>query len=102
MPETPARQHDSLPKGGTPTDAKTAEAKRQLAAAFAGLKALAEIIRQAGEVPSGVLYARLMSKVTFEDYTRLVETLKRTGLVTETRGHLLRWNEPQADTKGRS
>lgn len=67
----------------------------QLESAFQALKAFAEIIRHAGEVPSGELYARLMGKVTLDDYTRLVETLKRTGLVTETPGHLLRWVEPK-------
>ena len=71
------------------------EDRRQLEAAIQALKALAEIIRHAGEVPSGELYARLMHKVTLEDYTRLIETLKRTGLVTETPGHLLRWAGPK-------
>ena len=71
------------------------ETRRQLEAAIQALKALAEIIRHAGEVPSGELYARLMGRVTLDDYTRLVETLKRAGLVTETPGHLLRWTGPK-------
>jgi len=77
------------------TGPSNTEPRDQLEAAFQVLKALAEIIRQAGEVPSGELYARLMGKVTLEDYTRLIATLKRTGLVTETPGHLLRWTGPK-------
>jgi hypothetical protein len=77
------------------TGPSNTELRDQLESAFQALKALAEIIRHAGEVPSGELYARLMGKVTLDDYTRLVGTLKRTGLVTETPGHLLRWVEPQ-------
>lgn len=77
-----------------PTDNKS-ETRHQLEAAIQALKALAEIIRHAGEVPSGELYARLMGKLTLEDYTRLIRTLKRTGLVTETPGHLLRWVGPK-------
>lgn len=73
----------------------TEEACRHLKAAFQGLQALADIIRHSGEVPSGELYARLMGKVTLDDYTRLIQTLKRTGLVTETPGHLLRWTGPK-------
>jgi hypothetical protein len=76
------------------TDNKS-ETRRQLESAFQALRALAEIIRHADEVPSGELYARLMGRVTLEDYTRLIETLKRTGLVTETPGHLLRWTGPK-------
>ena len=74
---------------------QNSNARRELELAIRALKVLAEIIRHAGEVPSGELYARLMHKVTLEDYTRLIETLKRTGLVTETPGHLLRWSGPK-------
>jgi uncharacterized protein YutE (UPF0331/DUF86 family) len=85
----------------TDTD-KRSETRRQLEAAIQALKALAEIIRHAGEVPSGELYARLMGRVTLEDYNRLIETLKRAGLVTETPGHLLRWTGPRADKGAQS
>lgn len=64
-------------------------------ATFELLKALAETIHHAGEIPSGELYARIMGKVTLRDYNRLVAALKRTGLVTETPGHLLRWIGPE-------
>jgi uncharacterized protein YutE (UPF0331/DUF86 family) len=85
----------------TDTD-KRSETRRQLEAAIQALKALAEIIRHAGEVPSGHLYARLMHKITLEDYDRLIATLKRAGLVTETPGHLLRWTGPRADKGAQS
>jgi hypothetical protein len=84
------------------TELTKTDARRQLEAAFRGLQALAEIIRHAGEIPSGELYARLMGKVTLDDYTRLVETLKRADLITETPAHLLRWTGPRADTGAQS
>ena len=74
---------------------ETTNLKQQIEATFQVLKALAEIIDHAGEVPSGELYARLMGTVTLDEYQRLIGSLKRTGLVTETPGHLLRWSGPR-------
>lgn len=72
------------------------EARRHAEAAFEGLKALALVIRDLRQVPSGELYARIMNRVSLEDYTRLIAILKRSGLVIE-RNHLLIWNEAQTD-----
>lgn len=63
-------------------------------AALEIIKTVAEAIRELGSVPSGHLYARVMGYLSLDAYTRIVETLKRTGLVEE-HGHLLTWVEPK-------
>lgn len=56
--------------------------------------ACAETIREAGSVPSGVLYAGLMAHgVTMTQYEAIVATLLRTGLV-EQASHVLTWVGP--------
>lgn len=45
-------------------------------------------------MPSGHLYARLMSHMSLETYDSIIGTLKRAGLVEE-RNHLLRWLAPR-------
>lgn len=56
-------------------------------------KAVADTIMELKEVPSGVLYSQLMDRLSLQQYTSIIETLKRTGLVKES-GHLLTWVEP--------
>ena len=70
------------------------EIRKQIEATLQVLKALAGIIYEAGEIPSGHLYARLMGTVSLDEYQRLIGTLKGAGLVTEKPGHLLRWAGP--------
>lgn len=65
--------------------------------ALAYVKAIAEAIQEAKEIPSGHLYAVLMDKMSLDQYNQIIGILKRTGLVTEDH-HLLKWNEP---AKGR-
>ena len=36
-----------------------------------------------------------MGKIELRDYDLILDTLKRAGLVTETPGHLLKWNHPE-------
>ena len=74
----------------------TNTSKSKLSAALNIVQAIAETIRELGEVPSGELYARLMGKIDLSDYEEIIRILKETGLVTETPGHLLRWNEPES------
>ena len=71
--------------------------KSKLSTALNIVQAIAETIRELGEVPSGELYARLMGKIDLSDYEEIIRILKETGLVTETPGHLLRWNEPETN-----
>ena len=75
----------------------TNTSKSKLSAALNIVQAIAETIRELGEVPSGELYARLMGKIDLSDYEEIIRILKETGLVTETPGHLLRWNEPETN-----
>ena len=55
---------------------------------------LGEAIQGLGEVPSGHLYARVMSKIGLETYTGAIEALKAAGLVEET-FHVLKWVGPR-------
>lgn len=65
----------------TPNDVK---------AALGILRAVADAIRELGEVPSGHLYAHLMSKLSLEQYEQVIGVLKQAGLITES-NHLLTW-----------
>jgi hypothetical protein len=77
----------------------TNKSSTELNAALNVVQAIAETIRELGEVPSGELYARLMRKLDHHQYDQVIGILKRTGLVTETPGHLLRWNEPETNAQ---
>ncbi len=55
--------------------------------------AVAETIRELGEVPSGPLYAQLMGKVTYEGYQGLLRTLTNAKLI-KVENHLIRWVGP--------
>ena len=77
----------------------TNNTKDKLSAALNIVQAIAETIRELSEVPSGELYARLIGKLALSDYEEVIRILKETGLVTETPGHLLRWNEPEPKIK---
>jgi len=74
--------------------------KARMQAGFTLLHALAETIRFLGEVPSGEVYAKLSGRITLGDYEQAISILKRSGLVTETPGHLLRWNKGAEQGKG--
>ena len=54
------------------------------------LRAVADAIRELGEVPSGHLYAHLISKLSLEQYEQVIGVLKQAGLITES-NHLLTW-----------
>jgi hypothetical protein len=69
-------------------------------AALGILTAVADAIRELGEVPSGHLYANLMSKLTLEQYEQIIGVLKSTGLVSESNAHLLTWLGPPARPEG--
>ena len=56
------------------------------------LAALYEIIKISGGIPSGHLYARLMDKMTLDQYNQLIGYLKQHGLVNES-NHFLTANE---------
>ncbi len=67
--------------------------KQQLAAGIQTIKIVADTIRELGSVPSGHLYAQLMSKLSQHEYEQIIGILTRAGLVKNC-GHLLVWVEP--------
>lgn len=62
----------------------------QVNAAVQIVVAVGQAIRELKSVPSGHLYAQLMGKMNLETYNKVIDTLKRTGAVTE-ENHLLKW-----------
>jgi hypothetical protein len=74
----------------TPTNS---EAKK-IAAAIDVVLVLADAIREAQQIPSGVLYGMLLGKVSLEGYQSVIGVLKRAGLVSEA-NHLLTWVGPE-------
>ena len=62
----------------------------EVKAALGILTAVADAIRELGEVPSGHLYAHLMTKLSLDPYEQVIATLKQAGLITES-NHLLSW-----------
>lgn len=70
----------------------------QVKAALAMTLAVAEAIREAGEIPSGTLYAMLVSKVDMQGYQSMIRNLNNAGLVEE-KAHLLKWIGPKLEAK---
>jgi hypothetical protein len=68
----------------------------EVKAALGILQAVAEAIRELGEVPSGHLYANLMSKLSLAQFEQVLGFLKGAGLVRESNAHLLTWIGPAA------
>ncbi len=66
----------------------------QTKAALHILMAVADSIRELGQVPSGHLYTMLLGKLDLNQYDMLIGILKRSGLVKESTGHLLTWTGP--------
>jgi hypothetical protein len=60
--------------------------------------AVAEAIRDLGEVPSGHLYVALMSKMSLNEYNRIISALKGAGLVEE-KSYLLKWVGPKLEAE---
>lgn len=68
--------------------------KTQLTAALEILRVVADLIREAGEIPSGEIYAAVMSTgMSLDGYTAMIDRLKGTGLIEE-KAHVLRWVGP--------
>ena len=54
------------------------------------VKVVADTIKELGEVPSGHLYAQVMGLMSLDSYQNIINTLVRSGIVTE-KGNLLKW-----------
>lgn len=74
---------------------KTSEAIAAVRVAYA----VAETIRELGQVPSGHLYARLMGVMELHQYEQVIDLLVDARLVERTPSHLLRWIGPAANPK---
>lgn len=61
--------------------------------------AVAETIRELGQVPSGHLYARLMGVMELHQYEQVIDLLIDARLVERDHSHLLRWVGPAANPK---
>lgn len=59
--------------------------------AFELVAILGATIRELKQVPSGELYAHVMDKLSLENYTKVIELLKKAKLVEESNAHLLTW-----------
>ena len=59
-------------------------------ATFQMVLAIAEAIRSLGAVPSGHLYARVMDKLSLDQYNQIIGILKKQGLISETH-YELKW-----------
>jgi hypothetical protein len=68
--------------------------REQTTAALMACKTFADAIRELGSVPSGHLYANVIGHMDLPTYERIIETLKRAGLVAE-KNHLLTWVGPK-------
>lgn len=75
----------------------TVEALRsRMQQTFEILTILAQTIREAGEIPSGLLYTLLMSHVSLDAYEWMLARLIGAGVVERTSQHVLRWiGEPK-------
>jgi hypothetical protein len=58
------------------------------------IKAVADVIRELGSIPSGHLYARLIGHLNIDQYNTIIGLLKRAGLVEEN-AFMLRWIGPK-------
>lgn len=65
--------------------------KEQTKAALEILKLLADAVRELEMVPSGELYARVMSYMSLQSYESAINTLVRSGVIRKS-NHLLIWN----------
>jgi hypothetical protein len=65
--------------------------KDQIANALLLCKELGYAIHQAGEIPSGTLYAAIMGRIDLQTFNACLSTLEKTGLIKVEGSHLIRW-----------
>ena len=70
----------------TPTAGLPAAIKRSIEVAAT----IAEAIKDTREIPSGTLYALVMSHLSLSEYQSVIDMLVKVKLITNN-GHLLRW-----------
>jgi hypothetical protein len=77
----------------------TPPTKAQLNAALSVTFAVAEAVREAGEIPSGTLYAMLIGKVDYDGYQALLRTLTGAGLIEVLASHMIVWCGPKIENE---
>lgn len=73
------------------TQQQKAEAVKALVMAT---HAISEAIREAGQLPSGELYAIVMKYMTLDSYEWIITRLIGAGLIRRERSHMLVWIGP--------
>ena len=66
---------------------------KQVDAAIQATAEMGRAIREFGEVPSGLLYAHVMSTMDLPTFNRIIDLLKRGKMVTES-NNVLKWIGP--------
>ena len=65
--------------------------KEQIKSGLYLIRAVADAIKEAKEIPSGHLYAMMMNYVSLSEYEKIIGILKNAGIITE-KMNLLKWN----------
>jgi hypothetical protein len=82
------------------TKTQTATIAAQRAAAMRIIITIGEMIQDAGQIPSGHLYAMLMpTGLSLESYNRIITTLVKCKVITQ-ENFLLTWIGPGKETNG--
>jgi hypothetical protein len=68
--------------------------KEKVSAAVKVIAAIAEAIRELGEVPSGHVYAVVQNVVSLDQYEKCIQILVNAKLVRKDPSHLLHWIGP--------
>lgn len=71
--------------------------KAEITSGLNVLRALAETVKELGEVPNGHLYATVMSLMDIHQYNKAIDLLVRSTVILK-QGDLLKWNTAN-DTK---
>lgn len=66
----------------------TPEQEAQKRALLSIAKAITETVQESGPTPSGILYAALMGKLSYESYTALIDILIRSGKLKQSNNFL--------------
>jgi len=65
--------------------------KEQIKSGLDIIRAVADAIKEAKEIPSGHLYAMMMNHICLAEYEKIIGILKNAGIITE-KMNLLKWN----------
>jgi hypothetical protein len=69
--------------------------KEQIAGSVRAIQAVAEAIRELGQVPAGTLYANICGSLDLQQFEKIISILVGAGLVKRDGSNLLTWQNPQ-------